>query len=102
MCDSSQAKVLKQLPHFDADIFKLGMTPRCLVGDAFTRVIAILGRTGRFRRWAVRQRGGLPIVPTSPSTSPSLVRTLIACPVLEGWTAMTGGTAVPAEIQVER
>jgi len=40
------------------------------VGDAFTRVLAILGPTGRIRSSEVGQRGSLSTVSTSPVTLP--------------------------------
>lgn len=73
-----------------------------LVGDAFTRVIALLRRKDRIRRSAVANEAVRPPIQRHPSTSPSLVKPPIVSPMMEDWEGTPGGTAAPTEIQAER
>src|SRR5664280_3867793 len=47
-----------------------GWVHKCLVGDAFTRVIALLGRKDRIRRSAVANEAVRRPIQRHPSTSP--------------------------------
>ncbi len=80
---------------------RLSTRPQVPVGDAFTREIALLGRTDRIRRSAVANEAVRHPIRRHPSTSPFLVK-----PQLRsddgGLGGDAGGTAAPTEIQVER